>query len=481
MPDYKGKLRELFGKEDLDTVQTDGTVLEKFRVDGVLPGAVVYPKNTRQVADVVRFANQEHLAVVPWGSGSKMAAGNPPERLDLVICTSRMNHMLDVDTANLTITVEAGVRFRDIQARLATQEDRCYLPLEDLKTAAEEFICSDRSHSGCFVPLDPPCAGTATIGGIMATASTGPRRLLYNLPRDMILGVRFVGPKGDIRGSGGKTVKNVSGYDVSKLMVGSMGSLGILCELTLRLLPLPECMKTLLFSFETFDEAAAFAAAVFETKLLPAAVEVMNGEAFRNAGAGQGLEVSREGYVVAVALEAFREAVDRMEQEMLEMATRNGLKDHRIYGEHDHRTFWLAVSDLSTKLDRSYPGLIRARLNYRAAEWTNIFSSASTVLSGNGFPFAMTAHAGNGISVVNILLDKRDRAAYDRAALVLQELLDMTLKVGGNAVILSAPVEMKPGLQVWGKQGPDFTAMKRLKEELDPNGIMSPGRFVGGL
>jgi FAD/FMN-containing dehydrogenase len=124
--------------------------------------------------------------------------------------------------------------------------------------------------------MDPPFSEKATLGGIVAANTTGPRRLLYGLPRDLVLGVRFVTPKGDIIGAGGKTVKNVSGYDVSKLMIGSLGSLGILCEMTLRLLPLPEKMETLLFSFDSFSDAGAFAAAILGTKLLPAAVEVVN-------------------------------------------------------------------------------------------------------------------------------------------------------------------------------------------------------------
>ena len=172
--------------------------MTEYMVDNMTPRAVVFPKKTQEVSEVVKFANRENLAIVPWGSGSKMSLGNPPKRLDLVICTSRMNHMIDVDTSNLTITVEAGVKFRDIQARLATEEDRCYLPLEDLATEADEVICSDRSHSGCFLPIDPSCSNAATIGGVVATNSAGPRRLLYNLPRDMILGVRVVAPNGDI-------------------------------------------------------------------------------------------------------------------------------------------------------------------------------------------------------------------------------------------------------------------------------------------
>ena len=160
-------------------VKADPEDLAGYSVDKVTPKAVVFPKDTQQVSDVVRFANQEKLAIVPWGSGTKMSMGNPPKQLDLVLCMSRMNHMIDVDNSNLTITVEAGVKFRDIQARLGTEENRCYLPLEDLTSEADAVICSDRSHSGCFLPIDPPYANSATIGGIIAANSSGPRRLLY--------------------------------------------------------------------------------------------------------------------------------------------------------------------------------------------------------------------------------------------------------------------------------------------------------------
>jgi FAD/FMN-containing dehydrogenase len=479
--DFTEKVRVVLGEETSEIVKTDREVLATFQVDGMTPGAVAFPKNTKQVADLVTLANNEKLAIVPWGSGSKMAMGHPPRRLDLVISTARMNHLLDVDTANLTITVEAGVKFRDIQARLATQEDRCYLPLEDLKTEGDDFICSDRSHSGCFVPLDPCCAGSATIGGIMAAASTGPRRLLYNLPRDMILGVRFVGPKGDIRGSGGKTVKNVSGYDVSKLMVGSMGSLGILCELTVRALPLPERMETLLFSFASFEEAGVFADSALAARLLPAAVEVMTGAAFEHLGGFQYLQVPRQGCVVAVALEAFDEAVIRMEHELVKIAEKNDLGGHQILDEHDHLSFWLAFSDLGPALDREYPGLIRAKLNYRISEWHDIVARVSEILDENGLSHAVTVHAGSGICVVNLLLDDTDSAACDRAVEALERILERSVQGGGNTVILRAPVEIKPRLQIWGKAGPDLIAMRRLKEHLDPAGVMSPGRFVGGL
>ena len=168
-----GSLIEILGEEN---VKNKLKVTAEFAVDNVVPKAVIFPVNAEQVAEVVKYANRENLAVVPWGSGTKTGMGDPPARLDLVVCTERLNHMKDVDCGNLTITVEAGVKFRDIQARLATEEDRCYMPLRDLETEGDEIICSDRSHRGCFLPIDPPWSDRATIGGILAANSSGPKR-----------------------------------------------------------------------------------------------------------------------------------------------------------------------------------------------------------------------------------------------------------------------------------------------------------------
>ncbi len=481
MADFKEIIERLTDIVGQGFIKTRPEVIRDYAVDEMMPKAVIFPRNTREVSEAVKFANREGLAIVPWGSGSKMSMGNPPERLDLVICTSRMNHMLDVDTSNLTITVEAGVKFRDIQARLATEEDRCYLPLEDLATEAEEVICSDRSHSGCFLPIDPSCSNTATIGGVVATNSAGPRRLIYNLPRDMILGVRVVAPNGEIAGAGGKTVKNVSGYDISKLMVGSMGSLGILCEMTFKLLPLPEKMETLLLSFDSFSDASDFANRIFETTLLPAAVEVMNSTSFANLRMGDIPEFDPDKYVVAVAFEAFKEAVERMVTDIKDMAMTFGVKNHANIKDHAHLRFWLAVSDLDPTLVEKFSGLIKAKLNYRISEWKDIFKFVEKTLSQNGFEHAILAHAGSGICLINLLMDPDSDGLINNAVEAMGQLLERSRKGGGNMIIQRAPTRVKNRLKVWGDSGSDFVVMKRIKGQLDPSGVMCPGRFVGGL
>jgi glycolate oxidase FAD binding subunit len=471
-------LAEIIGRENVKTESKDTA---EYAVDNVEPKAVVFPKNTDQVAAVVKFSNRENLAIVTRGSGTKMAMGNPPRKLDLVVCTDRMNHMLDVDTSNLTMTVEAGVKFRDIQARLATQEDRCYLPLEELGAESDEIICSDRSHSGCFIPIDPLYANKATIGGIIATNSTGPRRLLYNLPRDSIIGIRFVASNGDILGSGGKTVKNVSGYDVSKLMVGSMGTLGILCEMTMRLLPLPEKMQTLLVSFATFSDAYAFAERIFETSLLPAAVEIMNGEAYNHLALDDNPEFDSNSYVAAVAFEAFIPAVVRMRTEIQDMAKDGGAGADAVLEEDDHRSFWLAMSNLSATLGKKFSGVINAKLNYPLSLGKGIIESGESIFSQANLDYIFQTHAGNGICHTGLLIDKEDTAVTGKAVAALGQLLGCCREVGGNLIIQNAPADVKDKLKIWGEIDSSFVVMKRLKHQLDPTGIMSPGRFVEGL
>ena len=480
MAELKKILEELAGITGKDRLKTDPADIAPYTVDGVVPKAVVFPKDTKMVASIVKCACRGSLTIVPWGSGTKMAMGNIPKSVDLVMCTSRMNHMLDVDTANLTITVEAGVKFRDIQARLATEEDRCYLPLDDLKTEAGEFICSDRSHSGSFLPIDPPFSEKATIGGIVAANSSGPRRLLYGLPRDLVLGVRFVTPTGDIVGAGGKTVKNVSGFDISKLMIGSLGSLGILCEITLRLLPLPENMETLVFTFDSLSDASGFATALLATKLLPAAVEVGNRAALENMDLRADLKVSAGPFVVMVALEAFQEAVIRMRKELLIMAEHFKTKGHTHIAEDGHRLFWLAVGEIRTTASRRFPGLVSLQLNYPLSLWKGLFEFADKTLSEQGVDRTILCHSGSGVTLINLLLDQRSDGK-DKARKAVRTLLAECRKSGGNLVVQSAPPGWKESLPVWGEPGSDLPMMKRIREQLDPSGLMNPGRFAVGL
>jgi len=472
------ELKEIVGPDD---IKKDHDALSRYTIDGKRPWAVLFPEDVEQVSAVVRLAVKNRLALVPRGGGSKMAVGNSPERLDIVVSTTRLNRIVDLDTANLTVTVQAGVRFKDIQSGVALEENRCYLPFEKSVTTPEPPVCSDRENRGCFIPMMPPSNNLATIGGILAANSSGPTRLLYGLPRDMVLGIRYVAPDGEIIGMGGKTVKNVSGYDMCKLMIGSHGSLGILCEMTLKLLPLPERTGTCQLSFPTLAEASGFVDKVFETTLLPVAVELLNRRAHELSAPEGTTELKDSGYRVAVLLEGFEEAVDRMATEIRDMALASGAKNTLYLEDDRHRAFWGAYSNMVSGLSVRYPDLVSIKLNYPISHYFEVIKRIDSVMSKNKLDHVLQVHAGNGVSRVHLPVEPGDKTAPGRIVRAIERLLDHCRGIGGSLIMERASPEVKQKSPVWGLLREDLVVMKRIKQEMDPLGLFSPGRFYGGI
>ena len=459
-----------------DGVVTEPESLSRYAVDEVQPWVAVFPGSVEEVSKVVRLAGKENLAMVPRGFGTKMAKGNPPSRLDMVLCTERLNRVVDMDTANLTVTAQAGVPFKELQAALRGEENRCYLPLEDPVTVSEEEICSDRENMGCFIPLLPPFSSASSLGGIIAANSSGPTRLLYGLPRDMVLGVRFVAPNGDIIGMGGKTVKNVSGYDVSKLMIGSHGSLGVLCEMTFRLLPLPEKENTVLLFFKGLSEASELTNRIFDSPLLPAAVEIMNHGAFPFLPA-EGMR--KGGFAVAVAMEGIEETVDRMANEVTAMGSELGAAENRGFQGENHYGFWNTYSNLQAVLGERNPDFLSVRLNYPISRYAEVLDCSASAASNHALDSVLLSHAGSGVTFVHIMVSQSN--ATEPVISFLEQLKERCESLGGHMVLDRATPFWKKQWPAWGNVRGDFALMKRIKEQMDPLGLFSPGRFVGDI
>ena len=462
-------------------IEKEPETLSAHTVDGVMPRAVLFPENVDQISEAVKLASREKLTIVPWGGGSKMGMGHPPSQLDLVVSLARLNGIVDMDAANLTVTVQSGVRFKDVQTALAAEEDRCYLPVENDGMASDQPICSDRDYKGSFIPLMPFHSQSATLGGIISTDSSGPTRLLYGSPRDMVLGVRYVAPNGGIVGVGGKTVKNVSGYDMSKLMIGSHGSLGILCEITLRLLPLPERMGTLLSSFSTMERASLFIDRIFETSMLPASVELLNSDAYSMIADEKSSGLNPDNYVVAVGLEGFEEDVSRMARDMRQIATEAGVSGEVYHEDDAHRTFWYTYSNVASQLSDRSRDMISIKLNYPISRYPHIVEKSESLISENRLKPVFLTHAGSGITWIHLMVASRDGNVTDRVVTVIEKLLEHSRELGGNLVIERAYTDVKERCPVWGAPREDIAVMQRIKREMDPLNIFCPGRFVGGI
>ncbi len=417
-----------------------------YAVDGLVPKAVVFPATLAQTGEVLKLANREGWAVAPLGGGTFRGAGGRLARLDLVVATRRLDKVLDLDVANLTVTAQAGVRFDDLQDLLAGGENRC------------------------FIPLDPPLAGRATLGGVVAGGLTGPQRLRHGLPRDLVLGVRFLAPTGEIIGMGGKTVKNVSGYDAGKLMIGSLGCLGIVGEVTLRLLPLPEKSGALCFGFSGREAAAAFAREVVASRLLPTALEVMN-----PAALARGFDPAPgAGWAVAAGQAGFAEDLAREAADLRALARRHGAAWGVALDAVGARDFWRAYADRALA-----GGAVRLRASFPLAAAGSFLAAAAAAAAAAdpGLGLLISASAGCGAGLVHAPGDG-DPARLAAAAAGLRREVEA---LEGSLWLQCAPPGLKERLDPYGTPRPEWTLAARIKRALDPAGIMCPGRLVGDI
>jgi glycolate oxidase FAD binding subunit len=447
------RLREMIGEAH---VIQDPDQLKAYAIDGKKPKSVVTPATIDEVSKVVAYASQEHFAIVPRGNGSKMKMGGIPKKVDIVLSTRRLNRITDRDCENLTLSAESGLTLGEVQQGLA------------------------KVGKGYFLPLDPPFTDQATLGGIVATNSSGPKRLLYGSARDMMIGAKAVFPNGDIVVSGGKTVKNVSGYDMCKLLIGSYGTLGILCEMTFKLLPLPEKEATLGLSFAALEDADDFVRELRGGQLIPSSIEILNGLAVQKMKSSISMPPNGN-YLVAVGLEGVAESIDRQVSEMSEMGKKHGTLEAVTLDAEKHQTFWVALRDFSSRLTDEDSNVISMKSNFLISKCGDILGSYEKIARGLGIHCAFISHAGNGILYSHVLPGKSIRSKVDSFVELIEKLTAEAAKNGGGLVVESSPPSIKKKVDVWGQSRSDYLVVRRLKEQIDPAGILNIGRFVGGI
>jgi glycolate oxidase FAD binding subunit len=447
------RLKEIVGEA---YVLKDPDKLKAYALNGGCPKAFVGPGTIDEVSKIIAYANQEHVTIIPRGNGTKMGIGGIPKGMDLILSTLRLNRIMESDVDNLTLSVQSGITLGEVQRLLAKQ------------------------GKGYFLPLDPPFAGQATLGGVVATNSSGPRRFTYGTARDLVLGIKTVFPNGDVVVSGGKTVKNVSGYDLCKSLIGSMGTLGVLCEMTFRLLPLPEKMATLLVPFSGLKEAGGYVQWILKSQLLPASVEVLNGVTLHKMK--ETLPHLPEGnYLAAIGLEGVTESVDRQISEMEAMGKKEGAPGMTTLLTERHRAFWAALQDLSQGLVRSSPNLLALKSNFLISKGADMMGYHETLVRESGLDCALVCHCGNGILYSYVLVGEELPFKKNSLIELIEKLTVLAVKYDGNLVVESSPRVIKEKVNVWGQPRNDLRIVRRLKEEIDPAGILNPGRFVGGI
>lgn len=415
-------------------VESNSRTLASYAVDGKFPGILCAPGDPEQVSAALRICAEADASVVPWGGGTAIGLGNIPRRANVVIEIKRLNGLIEHDDANLTASAQAGMR-----------------------VAALQNILGQRNQ---FLAIDPPCPGRATIGGLAAANSNGPRRLLYGGVRDLVIGMKMVLANGQQIKAGGKVVKNVAGYDMCKLFVGSLGTLGVITEVTFKLAPIPESAATLVAS-GPFSQVLELADQLIQSTLLPAAVTILSAEATNEASLTPG------SHTVAVWAEGFEEAVARHLREVRELAGRIGLRAE-ILREGSHRLLWDQVRDFAANGDNvlyriTVPPASMAEVAVKIEQW-----------SASERPVRFIAHAGSGVVWVSLDADPSAAAWFPRLTALAQQRR-------GHVVMAAAPTKLKQGVDVWGPSPPSLAIMREVKQQFDPQGILSPGRFIARL
>lgn len=440
-----GALAAVVGTDHVIRADADagtGTVT----VDGAIPRMIVSPGSVAEVQAVVRAAAGQGASVVPRGSGSKMGLGGPPTSADVLLSLVRLDAVIEYDVANLTLVCQAGVRLETLQQKLLANKQ--------------------------FLPLDPPYTSQATIGGVVATNSTGPRRLAYGSARDLVLGMKVVSSTGELLSAGGKTVKNVAGYDLDKLFIGSLGTLGIIVEVAFRLLPTPQSRATLLAAFPALAPALEMAGRLRESQYLPSALEVLNPRALEACGLGQGT------HGLLIALEGVTEAVERQKAEIAALCGQHGSPAVEVLEGGVESSAWASIRDLAPTLASRSSGVVATKSSVSLAGLPGICDAAREAAERRGLPLCLDVRAGSGILHAWLEGQSGDET---RQAQAISEMRAAAVESGGSLVIESAPRLVKAAVSVWGEPGSDFVAMKAVKAKLDPRGLLNPGRYVGGI
>jgi glycolate dehydrogenase FAD-binding subunit len=428
------KLRSVVGAAHV----LHGVDLSPFVIEGQTPTAVVFPGTVDEVAAVVREAAAADVALVPWGGGTAVAVGQPSSRAAIVLGLRRLARLLEHEPGDLTATVEAGHTLAALQSTLRAR--------------------------GQWLSLDPPDAERATAGGIVAANASGPRRHLYGTVRDLLIGITVVTAEGAVVRGGGKVVKNVAGYDVPKLFVGSRGTLGIIVDATFKLRPVPDDERLVAARFDRLKDCGVAARSLLASDLLPSALDIVDPVAA--AALGLGGEPA-----LVIGFDGLGEQVDWQVTELSALVGSLGGGDVTTLPP----SAWSRLPTIAHDAIAS-PAAVMS-LSVLPALVVDTMEQGAQAARQRGLASAWAAHAGVG-AVTGALQAGAEPAAV---AAVLAEWRTIARTGGGHAALTWAPLAVKSQVPVWDDAGAAGRIMRRMKAQLDPGNILNPGRFVAGI
>jgi len=445
-------------------VITDPAHLAPFTVGDKRPAVAVRPQAAPEIAEIVKFATNEQLAVIATGARTKLEIGLPPRQYDIALDMTRLDRVVVYDPGDLTLSVEAGTPLHKLGGILAEHRQ--------------------------FLPLGVPYQAQTTIGGTIASGVDSPLRQLYGTARDYLLGMEFVTGEGVVSKSGGRVVKNVTGYDIHKLMIGALGTLGVITRINFKTFPMPAASRAFVASFQTVERACGMRNRVSQSPLAPMTIELFSpgvADLFSSEAAVR-IEPNpmpehlfpRARWSFTAGFAGNPNTLNRYENDFRKIAEECGAVDATVLTGPQIAAAFARKREFVPIALSSSPAACIIKMSALPTRMAELLTAASRAAEANHLPWVAMAR-GVGVIYFAILPAARNEEMKRQSAHASDQILAACAALGGQASIPSCPAEWKSALKVWGLERADFAEMEKLKSVFDPRGVLSPGRFVGGL
>jgi glycolate oxidase len=443
-----GKNSVLTAKEDLVTYAYDGTTTWSHP-----PDVVVLPTTVQQISSILALANQNLIPVTPRGSGTNISGGSIPIQGGIVLCTTKMNRILEINAANLTATVEPGVVLHDLNTLLAKEN--------------------------LFYPPDPQSFLSCTLGGTVAENSGGPLCIKYGVTKQYVLGLEIVLPDGYIMNIGGSTVKNRTGYDLVPLFTGSEGTLGIITKIVLRLIPKPAAKKTIIAIFDNMTLAGRVVSEILANRIVPAKIEFVDNFVIRRIEEKMkiGLPVDAK-TMLLIDADGSPAAVEEEATQILDLLNRGGAKIARMAkDETEANTYWKARSAGFAAIYSAARTVIAEDVTVPRDRLSEFIDKLDEISEKSGFPIVLIGHAGDGNIHPSVFTNSREKEDLKRLEDTLTAIFEAALELGGTLSGEHGIGLEKKRLLAKALDPRAIEIMKKIKGMLDPNNIMNPDKI----